>query len=60
MNRRASALGIDTNNLVRSEEEIQAMEQQAQQQAMMQQMGPKAMQMAGDVMKEQPPQEQAE
>lgn len=60
MNRRASALGIDTNNLVRSEEELQAMEQQAQQQAMMQQMGPQAMQMAGDVMKEQPPQEQAE
>ncbi len=57
MNRRASALGIDTNNLVRSEEELQMMEQQAQQQAAMQQMGPQAMQMAGQMMQEQPPEE---
>ncbi len=60
MNRRASALGIDTDNLVRSEEELQMMEQQAQQQAAMQQMGPQAMQMAGQMMQEQPQQEQAE
>ena len=44
MDRRASALGIDTDNLVRSEEEIATMQQQAQQQAMMQQMGPQAVQ----------------
>ena len=45
MGRRASALGIDTANLVRSPEEIAQMEQQAQQAAMAQQMGPPAMQM---------------
>lgn len=44
MDRRASALGIDTDNLVRTEEEIATMQQQAQQQAMMQQMGPQAVQ----------------
>ena len=44
MDRRASALGIDTDGLVRTEEEIATMQQQAQQQAMAQQMGPPAMQ----------------
>lgn len=53
MNRRASALGINTENLVRSEEEIAAADQQAQQQAMMQQMGPSAMQMAGKAMEQE-------
>tara|TARA_Y100000401_G_C8225717_1_gene175600 strand:- start:286 stop:642 length:357 start_codon:yes stop_codon:yes gene_type:complete len=40
MDRRASALGIDTEGLVRTEEEIQGMMQQAQAQSMAQQMGP--------------------
>ena len=40
MDRRASALGIDTEGLVRTEEEIQGMMQQAQQQQMTQQMAP--------------------
>lgn len=40
MNRRASALGIDTDGLVRTEEEIAGMMQQQQQQAMAQQVGP--------------------
>jgi hypothetical protein len=53
MNRRASALGINTENLVRSEDEIAAADQQAQQQAMMQQMGPSAMQMAGKAMEQE-------
>tara|TARA_Y100001938_G_C8058300_1_gene415745 strand:- start:582 stop:1601 length:1020 start_codon:yes stop_codon:yes gene_type:complete len=42
MDRRASALGIDTEGLVRTEEEIAAMMQQSQQQAMAEQMGPSA------------------
>ncbi len=43
MDRRASALGIDTSNLVRTEEEIAMMQQQAQQAQMGQQMAPDAM-----------------
>tara|TARA_R100001463_G_scaffold48735_1_gene98102 strand:+ start:42 stop:1574 length:1533 start_codon:yes stop_codon:yes gene_type:complete len=43
MDRRASALGIDTDGLVRTEEEIAAMMQQSQQQSMAQQMGPSVM-----------------
>jgi len=52
MNRRASALGIDTDNLVRSEEELAQMEQQQQQAMMAQQMGPQAMQVASDAMQQ--------
>jgi len=44
MDRRASALGIDTANLVRSEEELAMMQQQQQQAAMAQQMAPQAAQ----------------
>ena len=40
MDRRASALGIDTDGLVRTEEEIAAMMQQSQQQALAEQAGP--------------------
>ena len=43
LDRRALALGIDTNNLIKSEEQIQ----QQQQEAMMQQMGPDMMQKMG-------------
>ena len=43
LDRRALALGIDTNNLIKSEEQIQ----QEQQQAMMQQMGPDMMKQMG-------------
>ena len=44
MKRRASALGIDTDGLVRSQEEIDAMMQQQQQAQMAQQLGPSAIQ----------------
>ena len=40
MDRRASALGIDTEGLVRTEQEIAGMMQQAQQEALASQMGP--------------------
>jgi len=42
--RRGAALGIDMDNLVRSEEEVQQAEQQAQMQAMAQNLGPQAVQ----------------
>lgn len=41
--RTATALGLDTDNLVRSEEEIQEMNQQAQQEQLMQNMAPQMM-----------------
>tara|TARA_R110002020_G_scaffold197481_9_gene398581 strand:+ start:4613 stop:5875 length:1263 start_codon:yes stop_codon:yes gene_type:complete len=44
MDRRASALGIDTDNLVRTEEELAMMQQQQQQAAMGQQVAGPAMQ----------------
>jgi hypothetical protein len=50
MGRRASALGIDTTNLVRTAEEVAQMDQQAQQAQMAQQLGPQAMQMAAKQM----------
>ena len=43
LERRASALGIETDGLIRSQEEIEAQMQQAQQMQMMQQLGPEAM-----------------
>ena len=43
LDRRALALGIDSEGLVKSEEEVQAEMQQQQQAAMMQQMGPEIM-----------------
>ena len=43
LDRRALALGIETDGLIKSEEEIQAEMQQQQQAAMMQQMGPEVM-----------------
>tara|TARA_Y100000588_G_scaffold391724_1_gene501215 strand:+ start:2401 stop:3975 length:1575 start_codon:yes stop_codon:yes gene_type:complete len=43
LDRRALALGIDSEGLVKSEEEVQAEMQQQQQAAMMQQMGPEVM-----------------
>jgi hypothetical protein len=49
LERRASALGIETDGLIRSQEEIQAEMQQAQQMQMMQQLGPEAMKSATSV-----------
>ena len=49
LNRRAMALGVDPKGLVRSEEEIQAQQQQAQQMQMMSQLGPAAIQGAAKV-----------
>lgn len=43
LDRRASALGIDTDGLIKSEEEIAQEQQQAMQMQMMQQMGPQAL-----------------
>lgn len=45
--RRGTALGIDTKGLVRTEEEVQAIQQQQQQAAMMQALGPEALKQAG-------------
>ena len=55
MKRRASALGIDTEGLVRSQEEIDAMMQQQQQAQMAQQLGPSAIQAASKQMEQQQP-----
>jgi len=70
LNRRATSLGIDTEGLIRSDEDVQAEAQQAQQQQMMAQMteklGPSAIksmtdvgmaQQAGDIPVEEPPPE---
>lgn len=56
MKRRASALGIETEGLVRTQEELDAMMQQQQQQQMAQQMGPPAIQAASKQMEQQQPQ----
>ena len=55
MKRRASALGIDTEGLVRSQEEIDAMMQQQQQAQMAQQLGPSAIQAVSKQMEQQQP-----
>ena len=58
MSRRASALGIDTDGLVRSQEEIDAMMQQQQMAQMANSLGPQAInsvgQLAGKQMENQP------
>ncbi|MER8582687.1 portal protein [Mesorhizobium sp. M1423] len=58
--RRGAALGIDMGGLIRSDEEIAASDQQAQQMQMLQQLGPQAIAqmggMAKEGMKQQPPQ----
>jgi hypothetical protein len=46
--RRANALGVSTDGLIPTEEEAQQMEQQAQQQAMIAQLGPEAMKQLGN------------
>jgi hypothetical protein len=48
LNRMAAARGIDTTNLIRSEQEIQAQQQQQQQQAMMQKLGPAGIKAVSD------------
>lgn len=50
--RRGAALGIDMGGLIRTDEEIQAADQQAQQQAMLQQLGPQAIAQMGGMAKE--------
>lgn len=51
-------LGIDMEGLIRSKEEIEAMEQQAQAQALMEQLGPEALRQGGNIAAAQsPPQE---
>jgi hypothetical protein len=51
--RRATALGIDTQSLLKSPEQMQAEQQQAQQQMMMEKLGPNAVNAAGKMMQEQ-------
>lgn len=47
LNRRAAALGVDPNGLVRTQEEIDAAQQQMQMAAMAQQLGPEAIRQVG-------------
>lgn len=51
LKRLATADGIDTKNLIKTPEQQQQEAQQAQQQAMIGQLGPHAMKLAGDAMK---------
>lgn len=51
--RRATSLGIDTAGLVRSEEEVQQQQQAAQMQALMQQLGPNAVNQLGGMAQKQ-------
>lgn len=51
--RRATALGIDTQSLLKSPEQMQAEQQQAQQMQMMEKLGPNAVNAAGKMMQEQ-------
>lgn len=53
LKRRASALGIDTDSLVKTEEELQELAAQAQQSQMMTQLGPKAVDAMGSYSTEQ-------
>lgn len=53
MNRRAAALGIDTAGLVKTEEQIQAEQQAAMQQQMLQQATPQAAQTMGKILEAQ-------
>lgn len=50
--RRATAVGIDTEGLIKSDEEIAANRQQMQQQATMNQLAPEAMKQGGAIMQE--------
>lgn len=54
--RRATAVGIDPEGLIRTPEEIQAEQQQAQMQSMAQTLGPHAIKAMGDMAKNGPPQ----
>lgn len=52
ISRRATALGIDTSGLIKTEEQIQQEMMLAQQQQMLQQFGPQAVDVAGKLMQE--------
>ena len=58
LNRRAAALGIDTNGLVKSEEQLQMEQQQAAMMQMASQLGPSAVQSGGRLMQSQMEQQQ--
>lgn len=47
--RKAAAIGVDTNGLIKTDEEIEAEQQQAQQQALLQQLGPNAINQLGSL-----------
>ena len=50
ISRRATAVGVDTEGLIKSEEQIQQEQEAAQQQQMMQQLSPEMMKQAGSMM----------
>lgn len=52
LTRRATALGVDMDGLIKSEQQVQLEHQQAQQQQMMQQLGPNAVNQLGNVTKQ--------
>lgn len=53
LNRRASALGIDTLGLIKTDQQLQQEAQMAQQQQMMQMAGPKAVETVGNMVQNQ-------
>ncbi|MDX0270906.1 phage tail protein [Sinorhizobium meliloti] len=59
MTRRGAALGIDTNGLVRTDDELQAGDQQSQMQQMIEKLGPQAISQMGGMAKEGMKQEAA-
>ncbi len=52
LNRRGTAIGIDTEGLIRTPEEVAAAQEAAQMQAMVQRVGPQAVQQVGGLAKE--------
>jgi len=60
LTRRATAVGIDTDGLIKTEEEVQAMKQQQQQMEMAAKLGPTAMTEAGKMMQSQQPEQPQE
>ena len=57
LTRRATALGLPIKGLVKSEEQLQAAQQQAQQASMVQQFGPQALDMAREAVTQPPTEE---
>ena len=56
LKRRATALGVDTEGLIRTEEEIAAQQQQSQQMAMLEKLGPQGIKSVTDIVTKGTPQ----